>query len=360
MTAARAATSHGIRGHRAVAASLVAGTVALIGAAASLGAQAPAAEPLLDSILARWQRPGLRVNALIRAFGDYQPDRVARGTNGFQVFEARLGIAGELDGGWRYQLQTGVTRSPALLDVRVGKRFSPSLLVDIGRFKADFSREWILAISDADFAGRSSVALALAPSRQMGVQARKTLNDGRVELAAGAYNGNATHTGNDNNDLMLVGRIGTWLVKPSRGVQGGWEVAINGATSRDADAPIGNIVPSYAGRRLVYGAETWRRGERWMFGAEYIRAELDSASGTRIVPEGWQGTVGYSLDADDQLLLRWDVLRADGLVRDVDDLVLGWNHWPRRTTQLQLNWFVPLRDHAVDRHRVVLSVQFII
>lgn len=332
----------------------------LAGSAPWLGAQAPVPEPLLDSILARWQQPGLRLNALVRAFGDYQPDRVARGTNGFQVFEARLGIAGELDGGWRYQLQTGVTRSPALLDVRVGKRFSPTFLVDLGRFKADFSREWILAISDADFAGRSSVALALAPARQMGVQARKTLSDGRVELAAGVYNGNATHTGNDDNDLMFVGRIGTWLVKPSRGVQGGWEVAINGATSRDSNAPIGNIVGSYAGTRHVYGAETWHRGERWMLGAEYIHAELDSASGTRFAPEGWQTTVGYSLDVDDQLLLRWDVLRADGLVGDVDDLVLGWNHWPSRATQLQFNWFVPLRGHQMDRHRVVLSVQFIL
>ncbi len=330
------------------------------GAVTPLNAQAPAAELRLDSILARFRQPGLRVNALIRAFGDYQPDRVARGTNGFQVFEARLGIAGELDGGWRYQLQTGVTRAPALLDVRVGKRFSPSFLVDVGRFKADFSREWIRAISDADFAGRSSVALALAPARQMGVQARKTLRDGRVELAAGAYNGNATHTGNDDNNLMFVGRIGTWLMKPGPGMEGGWEIALNGATSRDSNAPVGNIVSTYGGRRHVYGAETWRRAERWMFGAEYIRAELDSSSGARFVPEGWQGTVGYSLDADDQLLLRWDVLRADGLVGDVDDLVVGWNHWPSRATQLQLNWFVPLRQHAVDRHRVVLSVQLVI
>lgn len=328
--------------------------------APSASAQPSGPQPRLDSILARWQQPGLRVNALIRAFGDYQPERVARGTNGFQVFEARLGMAGELDGGWRYQLQTGVTRSPALLDVRIGKRFSPTFLVDLGRFKADFSREWILAISDADFAGRSSVALALAPARQMGVQARKTLGDGRLELAAGAFNGNATHTGNDDNDLMFTGRLGAWLVRPTRGVQGGWEVAVNAASSRDTNAPVGNLLASYAGQRLIYGAETWRRGERWMFGAEYIRAELDSASGARFAPEGWQTTVGYSLDADDQVLLRWDVLRAEGLQGDVDDLVIGWNHWPTRATQLQFNWFVPLREHALDRHRAVLSVQFII
>ncbi len=329
-------------------------------ATSAAAAQRDAPQPRLDSILARWQQPGLRVNALIRAFGDYQPDRVARGRNGFQVFEARLGIAGEMDGGWRYQLQTGVTRSPALLDVRVGKRFSPTFLVDLGRFKADFSREWILPISDADFAGRSSVALALAPARQMGVQARKTLQGGRVELAAGAYNGNATHTGNDDDDLMFVGRIGTWLTKPTRGVQGGWEIAVNAASSHDRDAPIGNLVASYAGSRRIYGAETWRRGARWMVGAEFIRTELDSLSGARFQPEGWQGTLGYMLTGDDQLLLRWDVLRADGLAADVDDLVLGWNRWTSRATQLQLNWLVPLREHQLDRHRVVLSVQFIL
>lgn len=343
---------------RAVAVLAVAALLAPPARAQMPAPQSP--EPILDSILARWRQPGLRVNALIRAFGDYQPERVARGANGFQVFEARLGIAGELDGGWRYQLQTGVTRSPALLDVRVGKRFSPTFLVDLGRFKADFSREWILAISDADFAARSSVALALAPARQMGVQARKSAAGGRVELAAGAFNGNATHSGNDDNDLMFTGRVGVWLVKPTRGVQGGWELAVNAATSRDSNAAIGNLVSSYAGSRRLYGAETWRRGERWMFGAEYIRAELDSAGGTRFVPEGWQGTLGYSLDADDQILLRWDVLRADRLAGDVDDLVLGWNHWPTRATQLQFNWFVPLRDHALDRYRVVLSVQLVL
>lgn len=334
--------------------------VALLVAIRALPGQPTATDPRLDSLLAHWTLPGLRVNALIRAFGDVQPERVAAGRNGFQVFEARLGIAGELDGGWRYQLQTGVTRSPALLDVRLGKRFSPTFLVDVGRFKADFGREWILAISDADFAARSAVALALAPARQMGVQARKTMAAGRVELAAGAYNGNATHTGNDNDDVMFVGRVGTWLVPPTRGVQGGWEVAVNAATSRDSDAPIGNLLPSYAGRRLVYGAETWRRGPRWMFGAEYIRAELDSASGNRRVPEGWHTSVGYTVDRNDELLLRWDVLRTDGLARDVDDLVIGWNHWASRAVELQLNWMIPLREYQADRHRVVISGQLIL
>lgn len=119
--------------------------------------------------------------------GPARPWAVTRGTNGFQVFEA-------------------------LLDVRIGKRFSPTFLIDLGRFKADFSRDWILAISDADFAARSAVALALSPARQMGVQARKTLADGRVELAVRAFNGNALASGNDDNDLMWTGRVGTWVV----------------------------------------------------------------------------------------------------------------------------------------------------
>jgi hypothetical protein len=329
------------------------------GVPSTLHAQGTAPTPRLDSLLDRWQQPGLRVNALIRAFGDYQPDRVARGSNGFQVFEARLGIAGELDAGWRYQLQTGVTRSPALLDVRIGKRLSPTLLVDVGRFKADFGREWILAISDADFAARSAVALALAPARQMGVQARQTLAAGRVELAAGAFNGNATHTGNDDGNLLWTGRAGLWLQPPSA-VHGGWELAVNAASSVDAAAPIGTLLPSYAGSRRIVGLETWRRGARVLVAGEYIRADLDSLSGTRFRPEGWQATLGWRLDADDELLLRWDVLRSDGLGAGVDDLIVGWNRWSAGAVETQVNWLIPLRQTRLDRQRLVISVQLVL
>ncbi len=325
--------------------------------AAPLPAQQP--EPLLDALARAFQQDAFRVGALLQIVGDLQPERTLPGRNGFQVANARLGISGRLDGGWSYQLQTAFTGTPAILDARIGFTAAPWLTVDAGRFKAPFSRERLTSAAGIDFVNRAQVTTTLAPGRQVGAQARGRLSGGRVEYGVGAFNGNGLASGNDNNDLMYVARVSFWPMgdPASAPADRRLEVGVNAATSHDRAAPVGGLVPAYRGGRTLGGVDARLRRGRLLLAGEAIVADLDSTGGGSHTPAGWHATVGWHVNPRSQLLARWDAFRPDGLGLDSDLLVLGWNRWPTRATEIQVNWIIDLNDAALKRHQLLVNLQ---
>jgi hypothetical protein len=188
---------------------------------------------------------------------------------------------------------------------------------------------------------------------------RGRLASGHVEFDLGAFNGNAPASGNDNSDLVYVARLAFWPLGDSATAPANrrFEIGINAARSHDRAAPIGDLVPSFSGDRTVGGADArWRHG-RMLLAGEAILADLDSRGGARYQPGGWHATAGWQVSSRSQVLARWDAFRPDGLRPDSDRLLLGWNRWPTRATEIQVNWIVDLRAASPKRHQLLVNVQ---
>jgi len=317
-------------------------------------------EPEFDQLVAAFQRDYLTLGILLQVVGDFQTERTFAGENGFTIANARVRVTGQLDNGFGYLVQANVAASPAILDAAARYRLSAAATVQAGLFKAPFSREFLTGAGSIDFVNRSQVVTALAPNRQIGVQVAGRPGTGLVEYAVGAFNGNRYSAGgNDNDELLYAARLGLWpSVATGDRPNDRLEVALNVAHSRDASAPIGaGFIPSFAGTRTVYGGDVrWRRG-RWLAAGEFIAARLDFDPGPVLRPTGWHATAGYMLTRKSQVLARWDALRPDGIGPDQDLLVLGYNLWPTRPTELQVNYVIPIKGPGPDRHQLLVNLQ---
>lgn len=333
--------------------------VSAIALAAATGAAAQQPEPRYDALVRAFQTDALRVVMLLQVVADVQAERTVAGANGFQVANARLGINGRLDGGWSYELISALTATPAVLDSRISHTAAPSLTIDAGRFKVPFSRERLTNAGAIDFVNRAQVTATLSPGRQVGAQARGLGWNGHVEYALGVFNGNSLASGNDDNEVMAVGRVAFWPTGDPSTAPGDhrFEIAVNAGVSRDAAAPIGALIPSFEGDRRLVGVDFRRRAGRLLLAGEAITALLDPAAGSAAQPTGWHATAGWHLRPATQVLVRWDAFRPDGLGPDADLLVLGWNRWPTQASEVQVNWVVDLNDAAPKRHQLLVNLQ---
>lgn len=340
------------------AALLTIGLGLLIGAP---GAQAQQeAEPSFDQLVAAFQREYLTLGILLQVVGDYQHERTLPGENGFTIANARVRVTGQLDNGFGYLVQANLASSPAILDAAARYRLVDAATIQAGLFKAPFIREFLTGAGSIDFVNRSQVVTALAPNRQIGVQVGGRPGAGALEYAVGAFNGNRYSAGgNDNSDLLYAGRLGFWpSIATSDRPNDRLEIAVNVAHSRDASAPIGaGFIPSFAGERTLFGGDVrWRFGP-WLVAGEVITARLDFDGGPVAKPSGWHATGGYMLTRKSQVLARWDAFRPDGIAPDLDLLVLGYNLWPTRPTELQINYVIPIKGPGPDRHQVLVNLQ---
>lgn len=318
------------------------------------------AEPSFDQLVAAFQREYLTLGILLQVVGDYQHERTFAGENGFSIANARVRVTGQLDNGFGYLVQANVAATPAILDAAARYRLGQAATIQAGLFKAPFSREFLTGAGSVDFVNRSQVVTALAPNRQIGVQVGGRPGAGAVEYAVGAFNGNRYSAGgNDNSDLLYAGRLGFWPSIATRDrPDDRLEIALNIAHSRDASAPIGaGFIPSFAGERTLFGGDVrWRFGP-WLVAGEVITARLDFDGGPVAKPTGWHATGGYMLTRKSQVLARWDAFRPDGIIPDQDLLVLGYNLWPTRPTELQVNYVIPIKGPGPDRHQVLVNLQ---
>lgn len=317
-----------------------------------------AQDSLLTELAQRFKSKPLSLGALLQVVGDYQNEGRATGVNGFRVANFRLKLSGELDGGYGYTLQTNFAASPAILDAELHYRVADGLVLQAGQFKAPFSRELLTGAGDLDFIDRSRVVTALAPNRQMGVEVRGKVSEGRVEYAAGVFNGNGIGSRTNDDDRVLVsGRLGWWLLGAAPGSASRLEVGGNLAYSEDASVSLGSLGAGFAGKRTVWGADLRYTSGLALLAVEVVGARLEPTGGSTANPHGWHLTVGSRPGARVQLLARWDAIRPDGLGRDSDLLVLGFRAMPTRAVQFRVNHVIDLDDADLSRHRFQAGAQ---
>lgn len=313
--------------------------------AAPAGAQ-DAQEPLLDELHATLSRPWLTLGALLVTTVDLGLEDAATSA---QVRAARLRFTGTLDGGFSYFLQANFAASPSLLDARIGWSPDPAFTVYAGRFKTPFSRELLAYLGDLDFIARSRVVDALAPNRQIGMQATWRIGD-HAAWTLGGFTGSENATRNEA--LIGVARLEGIAIPVGEGTL---SVAAHGALGRDA-AITGRAYPvTYLGDGVILGADARFELGRLLLAGEFIRADWDPVATAETDAEGAFVTAGWMVRSDQQLLVRWDRYRAP-VGGTSDYAVIGYNMWPTSAAQVQVNWLAPIEESGAP-HRVLVSFE---
>ncbi len=339
---------HDIRGTLRCARSLSLASLILVTLVGSPG-QASAQEsgdsqtPSIRDLLSQ---PELTLGLLLQAVVDPGIDDTPASA---QVAAARILLSGTLDRGFSYFLQTNFAGSPSLLDGRVGWSPGPAFHVYAGRFKAPFSRELLTFAGSIDFVNRARVVEALAPNRQMGVEAGGAVGPW-LRWAAGGFTGRSSATPNES--LAGVFRLEGAGIETSHGTV---SLAAHAAVGRDGAVGVGPFGPSYVGDGVLLGLDGRAELGRLLLSGELIRADWDPTGLPDVDADGLYLTAGWMVIPDHQALVRWDRYAAPGASAD-DALILGYNVWPTAESEVQVNLVVPVADGA-EPYRLLINFQ---
>lgn len=307
-------------------------------------------EPLFEEFKNAFSKPYLRIGLVLQTTGNFQIERQA-GTNGFELTNLRFKLSGKFDKGIGYAIQTSFTRSPSILDARIYYEINKAFIVDAGLYKAPFSREFLISTPYTDFVNRAQL-VALIPNRQIGVTARGLIPGTQFTYSAGIFNGNRFSTsGNDNNDMMYVGRLS---LNPtiSQNKSDKLEIAVNVAQSNDKNVNLAPINSTFEGKRFLLGGDTRLEYDKWMLSSEAVYAKLDPADAEEFEPFSYQATIGYLVLDKMQVLLRWDSFKMNESVDANEQVILGLNIWPTQISQFRINYVVPTK--SMPKHHTLL------
>lgn len=314
-------------------------------------------EPLFDELVSKFKSKSLNIGMLLQVVGDFQTERTFGGTNGFNISNARLVIDGELDGGFGYLMKTSFTRSPVILDAKMYYRLSSLVTLDVGLFKAPFSREYLTGAGSIDFVNRSQVVSALVPGRQIGIQLSGRSESKTFAYWAGMFNGNG-YGANDNDRFMSVARVSAFPnIATESHKNDKLEIGTNFTYSDDSNATLGGgFLSNFNDRRTIYGGDFRLTYGLFLFSGEVINTDFEFLGGVKRSASGFHATTGYMVTRKSQLLLRWDSIKASWRLIDSDLLILGYNLWPTKATELQVNGIFP--TSSGQKAQLLINAQF--
>ncbi len=307
-------------------------------------------EPLFEDFKNAFSKQYLRIGLVLQTTGNFQIER-EDGTSGFELTNLRLKLSGKFDKGFGYAIQTSFTRSPSILDARIYYEIDKSFIVDAGLYKAPFSKEFLISVNNTDFVSRAQLT-ALVPNRQIGVTTRGLIPGTQLIYSAGVFNGNRfSSAGNDNNDMMYVGRL-SFNPVISQNKSDKLEIAVNVAQSNDKNVNISPINNAFEGKRFLLGGDTRLEYDKWMISGEAVYAKLDPADAEEFEPFSYQATIGYMIINKVQLLFRWDSFKMNDTIDANEMAILGLNIWPSQICQFRINYIVPTK--SVPKHHTLL------
>jgi len=305
------------------------------------------------------------VGGLLRT--GFRADPASTGeSDGFEVFDARARVSGEISGLFDYFMQVEVDPGDEtfrLLDARATVPVLPHLDLSIGIFRPSFGLEALVDRGDLDFVERDQATEAIAPGRQVGISAESELLEGRVTLAAGVFNGNGRSLENDGNDFMVAGRaefnsIGTIAFYDEFVVQVGGSVAYSKDTSADLGRGIvtgdptatPELTAGFAGDRLLLGADVMASYRAWELTAEYLRGDYDvtlapgpGAEVEEVDAHGGYAQLKYKAWGLAELVTRYDAFRPT--IGEARKFVLfGLNILPAENAKLGLQYAVAISE----------------
>lgn len=309
----------------------------------------------------------VEVGGLLRTGFRAEPDSTGR-TDGFDIFDARLKVSGEVGIVFDYFAQIEYDRDDdafQLLDAKATVPIVSALDLSLGQFRPRFGLEALQTKGEITFVERAQASTAIAPGRQVGIDVGGTSFDGRLTYGGGLFNGNGRTLDNDGNDFMFAGRvqfnsIGTIAFYEDFVFQVG--ASIGGST--DTAAPLGSGAvtgddagPSaegtFAGDRTIWGLDAQLTYRGWSLTGEYLRAAYDldaplSIGSPRdgeveLSDGGGYVELGYRAYGAIEGVVRYDTFDP-ALVTRSEFLLFGLNVYPGYYAKFGVQYAVSLGD----------------
>lgn len=356
---------------------------------ASLGSGLPDLPLGAVPLTAQEAGPPLTLGGLLRAGLRLEPEEAERG-DGFEIFDARLSLEGEIGIVFDYFLQ-GAFEEPAvsvsgedpplrleLLDARLTLPFRPEANLSIGQFKAPFGGETLLPKAEIRFLERALASRAIAPDRQVGIEFHGETTEGRLAYRAGVFNGNGRALENDDDSFLYAARVQYNTVGPIEFyedlvVQIGANLAfssdgevrlgpaLDGMVEGGDELPAGVDFAAWEGDRFLAGFDLHLSYRGWELNGEYLRADLDPAGDLADDLEAWGGYVEgvYGFQGAVEGTVRYDFL--DPVTGpDRKFLILGLNLFPGFHAKFGLQYAVgvdgsPAAPEIADDQFILLA-----
>lgn len=295
------------------------------------------------------------------------------GVSGFEIYDARLGLAGKVGIVFDYALQAEYHFSDdavRLLDANLSVPLRDELLrLDVGLVMSGFGREAMKQKDLLPLVERSQGSLGLAPGRQLGVGLRGDALEQRLTYWGGLYNGEGVSFANFDRGFLFAARaawnsageveffedfvweVGADIAFASDSANRVLPISLAGDFEAEPEATSPGFV-EFTGDRFVWSADAGMRWRSWSLAGEYGRAEYDPTGGSgKVAAEAWFVEGGYTLWGAFDLLARYDsFLPAVGAGVDPDRsqfLVFGFNLNPGFHAKFGLQYSIGLDGSVV-------------
>lgn len=223
--------------------------------------------------------------------------------------------------------------------------------VRAGQFKTPFGYEQLVSDTKILTIERSLPSDRLTVSRQIGVAVSGEVADKKLGYSVGAFNGNGTNTGqNDNDNFMWAGRVSGQAYE---GKIAGQSVKLTGGVNGFTTQDVGN-------HKAGYGADLQATAGPATIQAEWLRNENDTAA----EQAGWAVLAGWKFDANWRGVVRYETLdtnTASSADTTTDVWTLGVDYlFKGDDLKLSLNYLLGDRpEPADDGGRVIARVQVV-
>lgn len=177
----------------------------------------------------------------------------------------------------------------------------PEFTLRGGQFKTPFGYEQLASDTKTFTIERSLPNDRLTFSRQIGLMAQGDVLNKRVNYSVGAFNGNGVNNGaNDNENFMTVGRLAVvgYDGKTSGGQKVRWTAGANGMTTYDNG--------TFTGRKYGWGVDTQLVLGAAEFWAEWLRNDMNPATGASTSGLGWSALAAYTFAPKWQGVVRYE------------------------------------------------------
>lgn len=252
------------------------------------------------------------------------------GEDGFGLGPTRLRFDGMSDGGFSYEMDFELRRSPTIWDASIGYRSSDAFGIETGMHKADIGLDLQPGPGKIDFIDRARLISLMTNRREVGVSATGQFD--QFDYTVGVYNGTGRNLQNDGNLMYLL--KGGYTFEFDNG--GSLYVVANGAYNGTVGESIGILTTE--GDRLVYGGYVDYESDSWFGAAELLLTSFESIQLTeKETITGAYITLGNHITEKDELLARWDYIGYDLLDTNSSLYILGWNHQFTSVMSFQVN-----------------------
>jgi len=284
-------------------------------------AQSPVVEAGPDGFLLRSYDEAfkLRIGGYVQADGRFfvGPDQI--GANTFILRRVRPILEGNLYKGLGFRIMPdfGEGRT-SIRDAYGDFHYWPKTSFRFGKYKAPFGLERLQSSAELTFIDRS-LATALAPDRDVGIQLYGDLGSGFFSYAVAVMNGvpdgeSGDFDDNDGKDVIARVFLRPFVAKRDRHALGGLGFGIAGAGGEQ----LGSRLPVYKTVAqsvfFSYAPDVAAAGDRWRFSpqayyyagpfglmTEYVVSSQDVARagfGARLRNTAWQVAVSYLLTGE--------------------------------------------------------------